>query len=86
MNTLTDAIDNEDDSEEAGETVTSKTKLSLRGAINAACKDCIYDEGAKGEGSWRQQVEACTVTKCALYPVRPISKPRKAAELPSVEE
>lgn len=85
MNTLTPAIDNEDDSEEEALSPPSSVKLSLRGAVNAACKDCIYDECAKGEGSWRQQVEACTVTKCALYPVRPISKPRKVIELPSSE-
>jgi len=81
---LQDAIDQEDEAEEAGETVTStgsSTKLSLRGAINAACKECIYDDKG-GAGSWRQQVEACTVFKCALYPVRPISKPRKAVDLP----
>ena len=65
-----------------GEEEQSKGKRSLRSAINAHCKDCIYDEHAKGEGNWRQQVEACTVTKCALYEVRPISKPKKSVELP----
>jgi len=86
MNDLTRAIEEEDESEEGGETATRAPKLSLRGAINAHCKDCIYDENAKGEGNWRQQVEACAVTKCSLYPVRPISKPRKSVELPSAEE
>jgi len=57
-------------------------KHSLRGAINGYCRDCIYDPQDKGAGNWRQQVEACTVTKCSLYPVRPISKPRKTSELP----
>lgn len=52
-------------------------KHSLRGAINAHCKDCIYDENAKGEGNWRIQVMNCTVTKCSLYSVRPVSKTRK---------
>lgn len=45
---------------------------SLRAAINQHCKSCIHDPKA-GTGSWRQQVEACTVKKCALYPVRPMS-------------
>jgi len=48
-----------------------KTKISLRKVINQHCKDCIYDPQAKGEGSWRQQVTMCTVSECALYPVRP---------------
>lgn len=46
---------------------------SLRAAINQQCKSCIYDPKA-GTGTWRQQVEACTVKHCALYPVRPVSK------------
>lgn len=45
---------------------------SLRAAINAHCKSCIYHES--NGGTWRQQVEACTVTRCELYPVRPRSK------------
>jgi hypothetical protein len=44
--------------------------MSLRAAINAKCKDCIYDPKS-GHGTWRQQVEGCTVTRCALFPVRP---------------
>lgn len=35
------------------------------------CKECIYDPTEKG--SWRQQVENCHMTKCPLYPVRPIT-------------
>ena len=46
---------------------------SLRAAINAKCKECIYDPGSGG-GTWRQQVEACTSPKCPLYPVRPVSE------------
>ena len=49
---------------------------SLRQAINAKCKDCIYDP-LSGLGTWRQQVEGCTSTDCGLYPVRPVSKPHK---------
>ncbi len=47
--------------------------LSMRKAINAKCKDCIYDPKS-GLGTWRQQVEGCTSTNCALYPLRPVSK------------
>lgn len=42
---------------------------SLRKTINDKCKDCIYD--SCGVGTWRQQVEACTVVLCPLHPVRP---------------
>lgn len=52
---------------------------SLRGAINKKCKDCTYDPHS-GLGNWRQQTEGCTVRLCALWPVRPISKPSKVTE------
>jgi len=42
---------------------------SLRSRINQKCRDCSYDE--YDVGGWRQQVERCEVTNCALYPVRP---------------
>lgn len=41
-------------------------------AIEAMCKHCIYDDGA-GNGTWRQQTEACTSTTCPLYEWRPLS-------------
>jgi len=44
---------------------------SLKKAVEAKCKDCTYDP--KAGGSWREQVEACTVRSCALWEVRPIS-------------
>lgn len=46
--------------------------LSLREAVNAKCRDCIYDELEPGR--WRQQVAACTMVHCPLYALRP--KPR----------
>jgi hypothetical protein len=46
---------------------------SLRSAINAKCKECIYDP-VGGKGTWRQQVEACTSRRCPLYEVRPVSE------------
>ena len=49
-------------------TVNQK-KPSLRGCINANCKDCIYDSSESG--TWRKQVGNCTVTACSLYLVRP---------------
>lgn len=53
--------------------------MSLRKAINDKCKDCIYDD-LSGLGNWRQQVSLCTSTDCALYPVRPLSKPKPKKE------
>ena len=45
--------------------------LSPQQAINAKCKDCIYDE--HNGGTWRDQTEACTVKSCPLYDLRPVS-------------
>jgi hypothetical protein len=42
---------------------------SLRKAIDAMCKGCIYD--SKDTGGWRYQVANCKVTACPLYEVRP---------------
>ena len=44
---------------------------SLRAAINAMCRGCIYDPGARG--NWREQVQACSSSNCPLHPLRPIS-------------
>ena len=49
---------------------------SMRRAINEKCRECIYDP-IGSPGNWRQQVQACTVTGCPLWPLRPISKPQK---------
>ena len=46
------------------------TKPSLRSAINAKCRECIYCP-LTGTGSWRLQVENCTSISCPLYSVRP---------------
>jgi hypothetical protein len=43
--------------------------MTRQRAINAKCKDCIYDP--VDFGTWRQQVEACTSTDCALWEHRP---------------
>lgn len=44
---------------------------SRRKAIDAQCKSCMYDPRARGQGTWRKQVENCPVVECPLYPVRP---------------
>ena len=45
---------------------------SLRKAIDNMCKDMSYDP--LDEGTWRQQVAACTMHECPLHPVRPINE------------
>ncbi len=47
--------------------------MTRQQAINAFCKQCIYDP-VSGDGHWRQQVEKCTSLACSLYEFRPISK------------
>lgn len=48
------------------------TKVSRVQAIAAKCKDCIYDPLERG--AWREQVAACTLVHCALFPVRPVPR------------
>ena len=56
------------------------SRLSLRAAINAMCKSCLYDPG-NGNGAWRAQIEACSSSNCALHPVRPLPvKAKKSNE------
>ena len=50
---------------------------SLRKAIDAKCRSCIYDP-ASGNGGWREQVSACSSANCPLHPVRPRSAPKSA--------
>lgn len=52
---------------------------SYRAAIDAKCKSCIYDPGS-GNGTWREQVEACPSSNCPLHPFRPISRPKTRGE------
>ena len=47
------------------------TRPSLRSAVNAKCKSCIYDSAARG--NWREQVSECSSANCSLHPLRPIS-------------
>ena len=56
------------------------SRLSLRSAINAMCKSCLYDPG-NGNGAWREQVRGCSSSSCALHPVRPLPvKARKSGK------
>lgn len=48
---------------------TANAVTSLRAAINAMCRSCIYDP-ANG-GTCRKQIIECYVVKCPLRPVRP---------------
>ena len=52
---------------------------SMRKTINDMCKLCIYDP-VGGEGTWRQQVQACTSHECPLFDLRPISQPKKTIQ------
>jgi hypothetical protein len=57
---------------------------SRAAAINAMCKQCIYDPYQRG--NWRQQVEACTSKACPLYEFRPVSSVGDAnTDTPSAE-
>lgn len=44
---------------------------SLKKCVENMCKSCSYDPTQAG--SWRHQVENCTVKSCALWEVRPIT-------------
>ena len=48
------------------------SRLTRQQAINAKCKDCIFDDQV--EGTWRQQVERCDITDCGLWHFRPKSR------------
>lgn len=52
---------------------------SMRAAINAFCKACIYDPHP-GNGTWREQVRDCTAPHCPLYPLRPVPSTREGSK------
>ena len=55
--------------------------MTRQEAIDAKCKECIYDPDE--DGTWRQQVKACAIDTCALHPYRPMPyKPRNQAVQP----
>ena len=43
----------------------------MRQAINAHCKNRIYD--AQQPGTWVAQTEACTIVRCSPHPFRPVT-------------
>ena len=54
--------------------------MSMRKAIDVKCKDCIYDPEV--EGGWKQQVWACDMEDCSLWPYR--TKPRIPKQSPKM--
>lgn len=53
-----------------------KPRPSLREAIDAKCRECVYDSKS-GVGTWREQVGLCTSRECPLYCVRPVARGAK---------
>lgn len=80
MTNLSLAVENEEPLQKTAEKPprSLKPRKSMRSAINEMCRECICDDQAPG--NWRQQVTGCTVLKCPLYELRPVSKPRTRAE------
>lgn len=56
--------------------------MSLRAAINAKCKDCIWDPKCGG-GTWREQVAQCSSVSCPLWAVRPLPESGPWADAPT---
>ena len=50
-------------------------KAEVYRRIDENCRDCIYDDCVPG--TWVQQVGACTIEDCALWPIRRVSVPKK---------
>lgn len=53
--------------------------MSLRRAINAHCRACIYDP--LDHGTCAQQIACCTAFTCELYPERPVTAVKIPLEL-----
>lgn len=49
--------------------------MSRQKAIDAKCKDCIYDPLAGG--TWRMQTTRCQATDCPLWEHRPVDDKEK---------
>ena len=45
---------------------------SRKAAIDNFCKACICDP-QPGNGTWRQQTENCSNSRCPLFPFRPLA-------------
>lgn len=57
----------------------SAERPSLRAAIDAMCRSCIYDPKS-GLGHWREQVAGCTCRTCPLYALRPVPRVRATSK------
>ena len=57
---------------ECNDVTTYTAPMTRQKAIEAKCKECIYDP--LDDGTWRQQVERCEITDCALWNYRPKSR------------
>ena len=57
-------------------TCTEARRPSLRRAVSLMCRECIYDS-SPGNGTWREQTEACAAPKCPLFAVRPLTGPTR---------
>lgn len=64
---------------------TTTQRHGLRKSVNLKCKQCIHDPYS-GNGTWRQQVQACTSKTCPLYPVRPMPTDNTTGELIALTE
>lgn len=58
--------------------------MSRKKAIDEHCKGCTYDPAQPG--TWRQQVENCTVYTCELYEYRPVSTTKPAGDKENKDE
>ena len=59
-------------------------KPGLRCRIDASCVSCIYDPFVRG--SWRKQVEECSIPSCPSFDVRPRSTAKRPKTDPIVVE
>ena len=55
--------------------------MTRQKAIDAKCRECIWDDLA--DGTWRMQVEQCELTACALHPYRPVSRSKASCKADS---
>ena len=55
--------------------------MTRQQAIAAKCKECTYDP--LDDGTWRQQVQRCEITDCALWKYRPKSRSKVSSEADS---
>lgn len=52
--------------------MTTPSRVTPRQAINAKCRECIYDPSQRG--TWREQVAACCSANCPLHSIRPVPR------------